>query len=541
MKYYQLQQALEAPQSVTCLVLHYPLASDLAQLNEAFRQMPTLQVLELSGISFRQLPAQIAKLNNLKKLKLSQCKIAKGPITLPPALKELSIIDCDLPHLPEWPPQLSHLQLLGKKLSPLLPEFLHRVQSPKEKVPPLEKLSLTQLGIRHLPKGLFKKFSKLKQVDLSDNLLTSLPDLPEYLPWRSLLLAHNRLRQLPELGLQELDAQHNLIKNIPKGIIQNRQTTYLNLAHNRIESLEEIKLPALQQLFLQNNRLRKWPKGLEHSKSLRRLNLNYNRLEEVPAKAPELPALQELGLAALGRHQQRPHLPEELSGFRQIRHLDLSRTALKKIPRDFGALENLRTCRGPTPFKQAVQLIRQLRKQKLIAEQGRHLPLLWAWLSEEQNGSLKLPLPLLLALASSRLPKVRKAVQKQLHLQEGKLPDELLKPGSKVLLIGRPHSSMKKLKRLLQKEKLELILQPQAFKQAQFALLGKPPYPEDNSWFSQIPLYTEKSLLKSLYQHHPLSPEEQNKLQLMLSSKDPHLQQLARRLLKSKGLDKLPK
>ncbi|GEM_PF-6915390 len=540
MKYYQLHQALQAPQSVTTLVLHRPLAADLARLNEALRQMPALQTLELSGINFQQLPPQIAELNRLEKFKLNQCHIAKGPNRLPPSLKELSIIHSNLPQLPEWPPQLSHLLLCGEKLSPLLPRLLAQLQNATGKVPPLKKLSLTRLGIRHLPKGLFKKLRQLNKLDLSNNRLTTLPDLPDYLPLQSLRLAHNRLRQLPELELQELDAQHNFIKSVPQTILQNRKTTHLNLAHNRIELLEEFKLPLLQQLFLQNNLLRQWPKGLEHSKSLRRLNLNYNRLEEIPAKAPELPALQELGLAGLGRHQRHPHLPEELAGFRQIRQLDLSRTSLKKIPPNFGALENLQSCKGPALFKQAARLIKQLKKQEISTEQRKQLPPLWAWLSEEQNSPLKLPPSLLLALVSSRLPKVRKTAKKQLQLQEDEIPNELLKQGNKVLLIGRPHGSIKKLKILLQKNKLELILHPQAFKQAQFALLGKPPYPEDSSWFSRIPLFAEKSLLKSIYQHEPMSAEELDKIRLMFSSGDPHLQQLARRLLKAKGLDQLP-
>ncbi|NJO00374.1 MAG: leucine-rich repeat domain-containing protein [Bacteroidia bacterium] len=119
--------------------------------------------------------------------------------------------------------------------------------------------------ICHLPAGI-KSFDKLITLDLSFNLLSSLPE--EFLG----------LKSLEQLGLEE-----NNFSEIPPVLSKLSKLRFINLMSNKISLISdriEMFKDNLESLFLSNNLITTVSESISELKNLKKLWLNGNPLSE---------------------------------------------------------------------------------------------------------------------------------------------------------------------------------------------------------------------------------------------------------------------
>ena len=144
-------------------------------------------------------------------------------------------------------------------------------------------LRLTRKELKLLPEAVFTTHADLVQVDLSSNLLASLPpELGGLASLRQLYVQSNRLTALPEeLGacaaLQEIKAESNRLAELPDSIG---------------------KLGALRVLELRSNCLKTVPASMGRCHALRVLDLQVNELQRLPYSLGALTGLTKLELRA---------------------------------------------------------------------------------------------------------------------------------------------------------------------------------------------------------------------------------------------------
>ncbi|XP_041981265.1 leucine-rich repeat-containing protein 58 [Aricia agestis] len=157
--------------------------------------------------------------------------------------------------------------------------------------------------IQKLPESL-NKFSNLRMLDVSNNRLTSLPDVFKYCPLTSLRAKHNYLtnESLPKCfsasknTLKELNLSGNKFNFFPEQILDLSSLRFLYLAANKIVNISKDvwKLNGLQVLSMAGNQLTEVPDSVGALKSLQALVLNDNFIEQLPASIANLNQLRSL-------------------------------------------------------------------------------------------------------------------------------------------------------------------------------------------------------------------------------------------------------
>jgi len=142
--------------------------------------------------------------------------------------------------------------------------------------------SLTSLPISTwISEGLM---SKVKKLDLSENLLTELPDLTGLNALESLEVYGNRLKKFPNLlkikRLQNLDLSDNLIRKVPR-MIHGDNLVNIDLSYNMLETFDVENLKVLKYLNLSFNRFSIAP-DLKYCPRLKMVDLSYNQLKIDP-------------------------------------------------------------------------------------------------------------------------------------------------------------------------------------------------------------------------------------------------------------------
>ncbi|KAH7833497.1 hypothetical protein Vadar_006936 [Vaccinium darrowii] len=131
----------------------------------------------------------------------------------------------------------------------------------------------------------------LERVSLMHNCIEELPMTPDCPRLTTLFLRRNRLSKIPDSfftyirGLKVLDLSYNMIKSLPESIsnLENLHAIVLVECHNIecVPSLEKMK--ALKVFILTYSQIKEAPKGIEELVNLRKLDLSYNlRLETFP-------------------------------------------------------------------------------------------------------------------------------------------------------------------------------------------------------------------------------------------------------------------
>lgn len=211
--------------------------------------------------------------------------------------KNLNILDFSfntLTDLPNCVTTLANLQILD-----LRSNFLQKIPECVQKLLNLQHLLLAGNLIEDLNGVSLKRALKLKRLDLSYNLILSLT----FNFW-------------PLKSLEYLDLSHNSITLVPKSFAPQHNLKTLLLSHNKINKIPQAlaMLSNLEILDLSSNNIFSLPHGLfELMHSLRRLLLNQNPLTDIP----------------------------ELSDLISLELLDLSETAITKIPVSIAKLSQL--------------------------------------------------------------------------------------------------------------------------------------------------------------------------------------------------------
>jgi Leucine-rich repeat (LRR) protein len=158
---------------------------------------PNLRILTINFHEFSSIPDEIELLSNLEKLDLNSGKIHKisEKITKLSKLKFLRLSWNKLKCIPKelWELNLEELSLSENEISILNAENIKNSSSLKE-------LDLSKNKLSGIP-NTFAKFTKLKKLNLEKNELSSIPgDVKKFLSLQNLDLFHNKIIQtcLPE-------------------------------------------------------------------------------------------------------------------------------------------------------------------------------------------------------------------------------------------------------------------------------------------------------------------------------------------------------
>ncbi len=140
-------------------------------------------------------------------------------------------------------------------------------------------LQLRNQGLTTVPSIIWRAFPNIEVLDLSHNLIKSLPNSISKLPsLRRLIVSNNRITRLPE-SLEQLS-----------------HLKFLDIDQNRIRALQY--LPTfLNTLHASNNKLKDASSILLQCSELIHLDLSYNKIEVFPDISTSLPVLQYLNLS----------------------------------------------------------------------------------------------------------------------------------------------------------------------------------------------------------------------------------------------------
>jgi hypothetical protein len=172
----------------------------------------------------------------------------------------------------------------------------------------LQKLSLQYGPLTNTQ--MLESLDRLKVVDLSFNMLITLPLVLAKTGWKEIYLNNNRLIELPEAvcanpNILFVEANNNELTYIPQGIE---------------------KAMALQNLMVSNNSISAWPDGIAKL-SIFTLALDGNGIIDVPKAIGDMKTLRELQL----QNNKIIRLPNEFAELEKLRYLDLRNNSITSL------------------------------------------------------------------------------------------------------------------------------------------------------------------------------------------------------------------
>lgn len=161
----------------------------------------------------------------------------------------------------------------------------------------IQRLKLSQ-QLTKLPREILTLADSLEILDVSDNLLTDLPEWLTELPKLKIVFAsNNRFTRLPLVlgrcrALEMVGFKSNQIVRVAEESLP-EQLRWLILTDNQIETLPESlgHRPRLQKLALAGNKIKALPKSFANLVNLELVRLSANQLELFPEVLLELPKL----------------------------------------------------------------------------------------------------------------------------------------------------------------------------------------------------------------------------------------------------------
>lgn len=159
-------------------------------------------------------------------------------------------------------------------------------------------------GLTHFPDEIFELADSLEILNLSGNMLTSLPDdLPKLYKLRVIFCSDNRFTEVPEvLGkcpqLEMAGFKANQIRHLPATSLPDK-LRWLILTDNQLRELPAQigRCTHLQKLMLSGNRLQHLPDEMAACTKLELLRIAANRFTELPGWLFHLPRLAWLAYA----------------------------------------------------------------------------------------------------------------------------------------------------------------------------------------------------------------------------------------------------
>uniref|UniRef100_A0A4W5RK83 Leucine-rich repeat-containing protein 7 n=1 Tax=Hucho hucho TaxID=62062 RepID=A0A4W5RK83_9TELE len=279
-----------------------------------------ISVLDYSHCSLQQVPKEIFSFERtLEELYLDANQIEELPKQLfnCQALRKLSIPDNDLSNLPTTIASLVNLRELDISKNGIQ-EFPDNIKCCKC----LSVVEASVNPIAKLPEG-FTQLLNLTQLFLNDAFL-------EYLPPEVLEQIHN---------LKELWMDNNSLQTIPGCIGKLRHLRYLDLAKNRIESLDtDISgCESLEDLLLSSNMLQHLPDTIGMLKKLTTLKVDDNQLTSLPNTIGSLSLLEEFDCSC----NELESLPPTIGYLHNLRTFSADENFLVELPREIGNCKNV--------------------------------------------------------------------------------------------------------------------------------------------------------------------------------------------------------
>lgn len=152
-------------------------------------------------------------------------------------------------------------------------------------------IKICNKGIKSIPPEI-GLFDCVTEIDLSDNLIETLPPEIGEIAFNSLNLKNNRLRKLPEIiwkkryrtRLFYLNVSGNQLTKLPKGILKLSGLASLNISKNNIQKLPKIlgKFKRLRLVNFSHNPLKDFPEDICKSSSLRTLRMAKTQITQLP-------------------------------------------------------------------------------------------------------------------------------------------------------------------------------------------------------------------------------------------------------------------
>ncbi|CAH1159721.1 unnamed protein product [Phaedon cochleariae] len=198
-----------------------------------------------------------------------------------------------------------------------LQEYLEDTKSAK-----IEKLILHHNRLCELPPNL-TRFFNTRVLDISNNGLTTLPNLLEYLPLTTLIAKNNLLT----------------CNSLPKTFTKCSNLKELNLSGNQITQFPEqiLEFVNLKFLYLGGNKMQQISRNIWKLKNLQMVSFGGNELSEVPTTLGQLHNLQALVLC----DNQIECLPSNIANLHKLKSLLLHKNKLRTLPPEIIALKNL--------------------------------------------------------------------------------------------------------------------------------------------------------------------------------------------------------
>ena len=256
------------------------------------------------------------------------------PIKIP-RLNNLTTADLSGNHLRELPRTLERLVNLNLSRNKII-EFPRKMAVILANYKSLEFLDLSSNGMTSFPE-ILTTLRRLKRINLSDNLLSSLPLFPEHV--EIIELTQNRFTAVPDFspGLLVLCLDFNLIEEFSKELTglhrlyfnMNRlaridpglhfeHLEILELSKNRLESLPNLEVfaPNLKKFNASLNFLVEFP---VFPKSITEIVLSFNRIREIPSNLKDLTNLTQLDMTG-NELELVPELPSSIRSFVAVRN-----------------------------------------------------------------------------------------------------------------------------------------------------------------------------------------------------------------------------
>eukprot|EP01133_Synstelium_polycarpum_P012205 gene12205-14287_t len=186
----------------------------------------------------------------------------------------------------------------------------------------------------------------LRELYLSGNTLSKFPPTSGLTSLRKLLLDNNQISSVPEdalsplTQLQTLDLSINLITSIPTTLAKLSNLKVLNLSKNQLTEIPVSvrSLAKLHNLSVDYNRITTISeKALVKLSRLAKLTMCNNQISALPYSIHNLTSLIELNVS----HNQLESMPESICYLASLKKLDLNNNNINELPKNIGFLTKL--------------------------------------------------------------------------------------------------------------------------------------------------------------------------------------------------------
>ncbi|KAH8814956.1 adenylate cyclase [Xylogone sp. PMI_703] len=292
--------------------------------NEAWKLPPSLSrasrltILDVSNNRLEQLDhAELYKLQSLVSFKLANNRLS----SLPPyfgqfkSLRTLNVSSNFLDTFPDFLCELDSLVDMDMSFNSIskIPDDIGKLKN-------LERFVITNNRLAHSLPDAFGNLSKLREVDIRYNALTSI----------------DIIAQLPKVEL--ISADHNAVSVCESSFAKIR---ILRLNSNPVTKFEILNVvPTLTTLILSNAKLAQIPDAVfDRMPNLEKLVLDKNHFVSLPNHIGKLRKLEHFSIAMNTLNS----LPAEIGCLQELRFLDVRQNNLKKLPMEIWYANKLET------------------------------------------------------------------------------------------------------------------------------------------------------------------------------------------------------